>query len=700
MKSLQFTLTSLIILFISCSAFPQKLDPDTVRAQKYDMGKMWTFENPPLDYFEETYGFRPSAEWLDHVRKSSLRYGSGCSASFISEDGLIMTNHHCARGQIPTVQKGDEDFLRDGFFANNLSEERRVEGLHVDQLMIIEDVTGEIHFAMDKASSDTERVRLRSSKIKEIEERFLNTDNTLHYRVVPLYQGGKYSLYGYKRYNDIRLVFAPDLRTAKFGGDPDNFTYPRYGLDCTFLRAYENDKPVKSENYFRWSKNGAAEGEVVFVVGNPGSTDRLSTTAQMEYARDIQYPMMLDMLRQLYSLQEDQVREDQAQDFQMIARLYTIGNTLKVYEGTLNGLNDEYLMARKKAFENDFRAAVEADPGLKNRYSSTWDEISELRKKAAENAREIYAYSINPFYSSQYLVLANNLVKQSFQEVQTGRRVLTDSVLNQIYPDDLDKQYQRELVKLHVDIITRNLGQDNELIKKMTGNKRGYEAADHIISNSSLRSKEEFLKFAKASPEEILNSDDPFVYFVVNTQEKLVSLRKKNEEINARETINRQMLGEALFSIYGDEIPPDATGSLRIADGVLQSYPYNGTMAPVFTTFYGVLDRHYGFNRQFPFNLPEFWENLPEEFDLSTKLNFISTNDIIGGNSGSPVINREGEIVGLAFDGNIESLPNRYIYTTEANRTVSVHSEGMIEAIRDLYNAKRVSDEILNGKIN
>jgi hypothetical protein len=704
MKPNKIHLIIITILIFSQSSFSHRFDPDTVKAQKYDMGKMWTFENPPLDYFEETYGFRPSAEWLEQVSRAALRYGRGCSASFISEDGLIMTNHHCARGQIPTVQRDGEDFLSDGFFAKNLSEERRVEGLFVDQLLVIEDVTEEVHSAMDKAATDQDKVKLRRAKIVEIEERFVDKDNSLIYRVVPLYNGGKYSLYGYKRYEDIRLVFAPDLRTAKFGGDYDNFTYPRYGLDCTFLRAYENDKPVKSEYYFRWNEKGAAEGEVVFVVGYPGSTNRLSTIAQMEYTREIQYPMMIDMLRQLYALEESRVMAGNAEDFQLIARLYTVGNTLKVYEGTLEGLNDEYLMARKKDFENTFRNAVTNDPALVENYSGLWDEIAELRQSAAVYAGEIFAYTINPFYSSEYFLIASNLIKLALQIDKMGKMPYSeaemDSLLRSMYPDDIDREYQRELLKIQTGIIIDNLGAGNPLVQKIFGSRRGYDAADHLIANSRLRTEETFLEFARMGTNDILNSDDPFIYYVVNTQERLAELRRQNEKINSRETINNQLLGEALFHIYGDSIPPDATGTLRIADGVLLSYSYNGTIAPVFTTFYGVLDRYLGFGKRFPYNLPEFWENLPREFNPGAKLNFISTNDIIGGNSGSPVINKKGEIIGLAFDGNIESLPNRFIYTTEANRTVSVHTEGMIEAIRYLYNADRVSNEILNGKMD
>jgi hypothetical protein len=693
-----------IFFFLTPDISSQRQNFDTVTAQKFDMGKMWTFDNPPLDYFEQEYGFRPDEEWLTSVRQSALRLGGGCSASFISEDGLIMTNHHCIRGQITSVEKEGENFLRDRFHAKDISEERVIKGLYVDQLMSIQDVTEIIHSAMSKAENDSEKVKIRKEKIAEIEKDSKKKDSTLHYQIVPLYNGGKYSVYGYKRYNDIRLVFAPDLRTAKFGGDYDNFTYPRYGLDCAFLRAYENNQPVKIKDYFRWSKYGAEPGEVVFVVGNPGSTGRLSTISQMEYARDIQYPMTVDMLKSLYALQEKRVMANNGEDFKQVARLYSIGNSLKVYQGMLNGLHDEYLMARKKDFEKKFREAVKNNPELNKIYSGIWDDISESRKAASKYAGEMYAYTINPFYASEYFIIARDLVQQANQILKMGKmpptRAEMDSLLNDLYPENVDHEYQRELLKIQADIIINNLGSDHQIVQKLFGNRKGYEAVDYLLANSDFRDKKSFMKFSGMTVEEILKSDDPFIYFIVNTQDRLSEMRKLNEGIQTEESINKQLLGEALFSVYGESIPPDATFTLRIADGVLQSYEYNGTIAPVYTTFYGVLDRYYGFNKKFPYNLSEIWENLPKEFNLSTKLDFISTNDIIGGNSGSPVINKKGEIVGLAFDGNLESLPAHYIFTTEANRTVSVHSEGMIEGIRDLYKAYNIADEILNGKMS
>ena len=690
-------------VFFANSLFAQtyyEINPDTVKAQKFDMGKMWTFENPPLDYFEKEYGFKPSAELLEKFQKSALKFGGGCSASFVSEDGLIMTNHHCVRGNLPTVQTGDENILRDGFYAKSLEEERTVPNLKVEQLIIIKDVTNEIQSVMDEGNNDAEKIEIRDNKIDEIKK--LNSDKhpELTFKVTSLYNGGKYSLYGYKVYSDIRLVFVPELFVAKLGGDPDNFTYPRYGLDCAFLRAYENGEPIKTDFYFSWNNDGVVENQPVFVVGNPGGTDRINTMAQIEYARDIQYPMVVGMFSEMYSIYEEMVNETNAEDFKLIARLYSIGNALKVYSGTYKALLDPFLVARKKDFEKNFRESVNKNPELKEKYGNIWSELETSRNQARKDAHKIYAYTISGFYSPQYLSMARSLVnyaKQLKNDEITKEKY--DSLTSQLFPKDFDQQLQDRLLKVQLNIIKNNLSSDDKLVKELIGDKSTEEAAKEMISKSCFTSGEKLLELATEGYEAVLNSNDPFIYYVLNTQDELKKMQDENQARVDKEEILNQMLGEALYKVYGDEIPPDATGTLRFADGIVKGYDYNGTRAPIKTTFYGALDRYYSFDKKFPFNLPKYFEDLPDEFDPSTPLNFISTNDIVGGNSGSAVLNKNAEIVGLAFDGNIESLPSNFIYTTEANRTVCVSALGMMEAIRDLYKASRLSEEISNGKI-
>ncbi|MCH8034002.1 MAG: S46 family peptidase [Bacteroidetes bacterium] len=701
-------LHSLIIqlIFLAAVSYSQQyygIEIDTVKAQKFDMGKMWTFENPPLNYFEQEYNFKPTDDWLEKVRKSALRLGNGCSASFISADGLIMTNHHCVRGILPKLNEEDEDLLANGFFAETLDEERLVAGLFANQLIYIEDITADILSAMEKGETDSTKIKSRDEKIEELKTKASEEFPELNFKSVSYYEGSKFSLYGYRRYNDIRLVFVPELWVAKLGGDYDNFTYPRYGLDCAFLRAYDEDgNPVQADFYFSWNDKGVVEDQPVFVVGNPGSTDRIYTTAQIEYARDFRYPMRTKMFRDMYAIYEEMVIEDGAQDTKLIARLYSIGNGLKVFEGTYKALLDPYLMARKKNFENEFKNAVQSNPELNLIYGKIWKEIEKTRTEAAKNAREMFAYSTSSFYSPKYFFIASELVElaEQLNLPEDERDDLyneenLDDTIESIFPADLDSELQKKLLFVQVNILTDNLIPDDELILKLLNGKKGQAAVDYLLSNSIILTKDEVIMLANAGADSILNSNDPFIYFVLHTKDKLKKMKEENKALSEKDELNNQLLGKAMYAVYGDAIPPDATFTLRLADGVVKGYNYNGTRAPYKTTFYGSLDRYYSNDKKFPFNLPDYWEELPEEFDLSTTFNFVSTNDIVGGNSGSPVININAEIVGLAFDGNIESLPARYIYTTEANRTVSVSAQGMIEAIRNLYKAERLSEEIL-----
>jgi hypothetical protein len=697
--------TTILIIFILLAnvGYSQTyygFNPDTVKAQKFDMGKMWTFENPPLDYFEKEYGFKPSKELLEKFQKSALKFGGGCSASFVSADGLIMTNHHCVRGILPNIQRDDENLLKNGFFAKSLDEERQVPNLKVEQLTIVKDITGEIKTAMNKVKSDANKIDIRDQTIEQLKNKNSEEHPELTFKVISLYDGGKYSLYGYKVYNDIRLVFVPELFVAKLGGDPDNFTYPRYGLDCAFLRAYEDGKPIRTDFYFKWNKDGVVEDQPTFVVGNPGRTDRINTMAQIEYARDVRYPMLVGTFKEMYNIYENMVTETNAEDFKLIARLYSIGNALKVYSGTYKALLDPFLIARKRDFEKNFREAVNNSPDLKAKYSNLWNELAESRSQARKDANKIYAYTISNRYSPQYLTIAKNLVTYATQLKNNEiTKEKYDSLTANLFPKDFNKELQDKLLIIQLNIIKNNLPADDKIVKTLLDKNTPEHAAKDLLSKSSLTSKEDLRQLAGESFETVLNSNDPFICYVLNTQDELKQMQDVNQARTDREEILNQMLGEALYKVYGDAIPPDATGTLRIADGIVKGYDYNGTRAPIKTTFYGALDRYYSFDKKFPFNLPAYWENLPKEFDLSTPLDFIGTNDIIGGNSGSPVLNKDAEIVGLAFDGNIESLPSNFIYTTEANRTVCVSALGMMEAIRDLYKATRLSDELLNGKM-
>lgn len=710
-------LTSLITIGCSVSTEAQSenqswLNLDTVKAGKFDTGRMWTFDFPPVDYFKEEYNFRPTDEWLDNVRMSALRFASYCSASFVSEDGLVMTNHHCGRQSITQVNQEGEDLHTNGFIASKLEDERPVPGLFVDQLVLIKDVTNEVHHAIDKGADDAEKVANEKAIIAEIQKR--EKENTgLKISVVKLYNGGKFSLYGYKTYNDVRLVFAPESQLGFFGGDPDNFTYPRYNMDCTFFRVYDEDgKPLKTENYFKWSPNGAKAGEPVFVVGNPGSTSRLNTVAQLEFARDYQYPITEMLLNDLVSIYTQMMNERPDQKDELQDEVFSFANSQKAYGGILKGLRDPILMQKKRDFEQKFKDAVLNNDKLSEEYGTIWEDIEGTRSEIGKVTKEFAAINVtqaNPFamkYNSGYFYIASGLIELANQLMlpEEERSIAykgdeLETTIETMIPADFDVHLNRILLSKQIDRMINLLGSDNSLIDKMTGGRKGKDAADYMISNSSLTSNEKIKQLVNEGPEAVLNSEDPFIYFIRNTAERKNEIIELQKEIASREAAYVQKLGRALFEVYGTSIPPDATFTLRISDGVVEGFPYNGTYAPPFTTFHGMYDRYYGFGKEFPWSLPERWQNPPAEFDLGTPFNFVSTNDIIGGNSGSPVINKDAQIVGLAFDGNIQSLPGSFIFTTEENRTVSVHSSGMVEAIQDLYKAKRISEELISGKL-
>lgn len=690
MKNKLFTLCLGFIvafLFTLNSGFAQNTKSDI-----YDLGKMWTFEHAPVDYFEKTYGFKATQEWLEDVKLSAIRFGNGCSASFISEDGLVMTNHHCGRGYVTSVMRDGEDLSKTGFYAETLADERVVPTLWVDQLQKTIDVTKDIISAMDAGTTNEEKAKLKSDKIKEIEAKYVS-ETGLKCNVITFYNGGMYMLYCYKRFNDVRLVFSPENYVASFGGDPDNFTYPRYDLDCAFFRVYENGQPLKAKNFFNWSKNGAEDGETVFVIGNPGSTERLKTIAQLEFARDYTVPSRLYQLNFVADYLDKFIKNNPDKKLRYQDTYFGVLNSQKVFKGLDKALKDNEMMARKKDFEDKQREKVNASMEMKSKFGNIWNEIEQGSTDYAKIYNDLLGYEIGNRFQSRYVAMAKMITRNAFAGKQTP-----DSILNIVY-DNLDTDFNKGLLELDMNAIYDNLKNNNQFVKSAFNNNDRNGVVEYILSNSMLTNKDGATKLAKMSIDELKTANDPLIKFIMESKKTLEGLQEKRNEVEARIDINGQLLGQALFGLYGTSIPPDATLTLRIADGVIKSFNYNGTIAPPFTTFYGMYDRYYSHGKKFPWDLPERWVNRPAEFDLETPFNLVSTNDIIGGNSGSAMINKNAEVVGLVFDGNIESLPGRYIFTTELNRTVSVDSRGLLEAIKDLYKAKRLAYEIENGKM-
>jgi hypothetical protein len=652
---------------------------------------MWTFENPPLEYFEAEYGFRPSEEWLSHARLATLRLPN-CTASFVSPAGLVMTNHHCARESATAVSLPGEDLLTDGFLAAAPEDERSVPDLYVDQLVEIHDVTAEVVGTSPMAGAA--QVAARDSAAAAIGER-LGGDLGLSCEVTSLYYGGRYSAYCYQRYDDVRLVFAPEGAIGYFGGDPDNFTYPRYSFDVSFFRVYgEDGRPLSTDYWFPWSEAGAEEGDPVFVVGNPGSTSRLNTVAQLEYKRDLDYPFTIRLLESRAEVLAAHMDRRPETRQELINDYFSLRNSLKAFEGELAGLRNPSLMGRKVAFERDFQAAVAGDSGLEARYGRLWDEIADLRRRLGRISPELNGLNQGGFVRSVTLLAAAQLVQ--FGPAAASGRV----------PDDVLADFRAELEALVVDpeleqaILAAQLadarlllGDDDPFVRAALGGQEPLEAAATLLQTSAVDDSAGRSGLL-AEPASIATSADPAIVLMRQALPRLQRASRDYQQLLAQEEARTAQLARALFDVYGAAIPPDATFTLRLADGVVAGYEYNGTRAPAFTTFFGMYDRHFGQPDREEWVLPERWLTRPGAFDLDAPLNLVSTNDIIGGNSGSPLIDRDGAIVGLIFDGNIESLPGDFIYTTEAARAVSVHSAGILEALRDLYGADRIVREI------
>jgi hypothetical protein len=668
------------------------------KAGKFDTGRMWTFDYPPVDYFKTTYGFTPDKEWFEKARLGALRL-PGCTSSFVSEDGLVMTNHHCARGALAAVAKEGEKLVTEGFYARTLDEERKSPVTYVDQLVLIQDVTTDMQAAFDSGTSDSAKTNNRIAKQGEIMRMYAakykksNPADSMVFTVYSFYNGGRYSLYGFKRFTDVRLVFAPEEEIAFYGGDPDNFTYPRYDFDVSFFRVYENGKPYRTKNFFPFSKNGAAEGEAVFVIGNPGTTNRLNTVAQLETLRDYTFPFALETLGSRLRALNSYVEKHPDKRYDYINTIFGIANSLKAVTGYLGGLKDPVLMAKKVDFEKNFRSAVTGNAQLSAKYGDPWDEIAGYERGTQSMRPE--GSALNTRNWSTTLSLATGLI--DFATGQTDFR--GRPAMKPPFPRNYAPEVEKMLLTDQLTFMQKTFAETNEAFNNLMAGRTPQQAADAIISSSVFGSKEKYEAFSAGKQDEIMKSNDPVMVFAKYAVAQSSELQAQMRAIAAKQQPLLALLGKAMYDVYGTSIPPDATFSLRIADGVVKGYEYNGTLAPIYTTFYGMYDRYYSFGKKDPWNLPARWANPPADFKMSTPLDFVSTNDIIGGNSGSPVLNKKLEVVGLIFDGNIESLPGNVIFDETKNRSVSVHSSGIIEGMDKIYKAERIAKELRAAKI-
>ncbi|MDH3496486.1 MAG: S46 family peptidase [Gemmatimonadota bacterium] len=666
-----------------------------------ETGTMWTFDIPPLDYWAQRYDFRPSPDWLNHVRLSAVRQ-PGCSASFVSADGLVMTNHHCARGCIEGVTRDGEDLLENGFYARTRDEERSCPNMTLDQLLSIREVTDSVTGAVPAGLSPTQAAERRAATIVDIQNRCEAQGTGLNCQVVNMYRGGKYMLYTFRRYTDVRLAFAPDGPIAFFGGDPDNFTYPRHDMDVSFYRAYDNGQPVRTD-HFTWSERGASEGDLVFVVGNPGSTGRLNTMAQLEYLRDVQYPASLDALaRQIAVLHElSDMDASRARAFRN--RLFGLENSQKAITGYRVGLTDADRLAHKRTWEANFRARVNAKPELKQAYGDAWDQIAKIRTDlAALDARRRVA-TFNMF-GSRLMTIAGVVVRYPTEMAKPdGERMgmfrdANRAGLERFLAAPVDTAYERRMLAAFFTAMQDAVPATDPARRAALGGQTPAAAAQRLVAGTTLGSPSAVKQLLDGGSGAVQTSSDPVIALarVIDPIER--ELSTKVNDLQDREAQHDERIARALLAVFGNSVAPDATFSLRISDGVVRRYPYNGTVAAPFTTFYGLYDRWTAFSGKSPWHLPPRWIDAREKVNLATPLNAVSTNDIIGGNSGSPVINRDAEIVGLIFDGNIEQLPNRFLYREAVERSVWVDARGIVEALRNVYGAGALADELLGKK--
>ncbi|MEX0945061.1 MAG: S46 family peptidase [Balneolaceae bacterium] len=665
-----------------------------------DNGRMWTFEYAPVEYFAETYGFTPDEAWFEHARMSAVRI-RGCSGSFVSNMGLVMTNHHCARNLTTQIGLEGENTLDNGFYADSLSHERKIENYYVDQLVDIRDVTDRILNEVDAAPLEMQS-DARQEAIGRVQAEL--SEEVAHYgdrqvQVVSLFNGGRYSAYIFRRFTDIRMVMAPELQIGYYGGDTDNFTYPRYNLDMSFLRVYVDNEPYEPEYYFPFAENGVQEDDGVFMIGNPGRTTRLNTVAQLAHTGTFDLPFRTSLFTRIIEGLEAFFEYDSTtpEAQQLRNTIFGLKNSQKLFGGQILAHNDEYLMGRRVDNEQNFIEALNESPELSDTYIPIIDRIAEIQEeKAALAPYSFLTLGITPnsFASAALLQRAYFYTRMDRIENDEETKAALKNQIENIH--DKNPFLEKQLIITHLNYLADALGSEHPYLQEITDGRSFDTVADYLIANSDFATAAQTLELLEEADSAI---DDPAVSYFRTFGQRLFDNTDRFRELIQEEGELQTQLGRGWFAVYGTSIPPDATFSPRIQDGVVAGYEYNGTYAPAYTTFYGLYDRHHSHVDEPEWALPERWATPSTTLDLATPVNFVSTNDIIGGNSGSPVVNINLEVVGLAFDGNVESMgSSTFILDDRSARSVSVDVRGMLESLRHIYKANRIVEELENSK--
>jgi len=655
---------------------------------------MWLFNDLPKEHLKTKYGFEPSDEWAQHVMLSSVRFNSGGSASFVSSKGLVLTNHHVGADTLHKVSTPEHNYYQDGFLAKTTADEIEAPDLELNQLVSVDDVTERVNAAVKSEMSTEEAFAARRAVMSEIEKESLDKTG-LRSDVVTLYGGGRYHLYRYKKYTDVRLVWAPESGIAFFGGDADNFEYPRYCLDVCLFRVYEDDKPAKIEHFLKVSEKGAADGEVVFVPGNPGRTQRIFTSAALKYQRDRYVPYVLDFLRRREILYQQFGLEGEEQERQARDDLFGTQNARKAYTGMIQGLQNPVFLARKQEEEEATRAKVENDPDLK-KYAGAWKTIEDTQARRADALGQTAGFAGRHYSIAETLVfMAAEDQKPNAKRLRQYRESARASLEQQLFsPAPIHTDLERLKFADSLALFVERRGGDHPLVKKVLDGKSPQSRAAELVGGTGVTDVEFRRKLAKGGQAAIDASTDPMIRLAKLMEPEARRARKINDELDELERQAYSQITTAVYAVKGTGTYPDATFTLRLAFGPVAGYVEGGQAIPPWTTIAGAFEHEKNHGAKEPWKLPAKWHTRKDQLDPDTPFNFVCTADIIGGNSGSPVINRKAELVGVIFDGNIQSLTSRYFYSDKVARAVSVHSSVVLESLRKIYDAERLADEI------
>ncbi len=659
---------------------------------------MWVFDRFPRDLVQKNYGVSLSQDFLKHLERSSVRFNNGGSGSFVSPHGLLFTNHHVGQDCIQKVSSAEHDYMANGFYAASEGNEKLCPDLEVNVLVATSDVTAKVNDGIRADTTTADANRMRKASMGRIEKECSSASGN-RCDVVTLYSGGQYSLYQYKKYTDVRLVFAPEYAIAQFGGDPDNFMYPRFCLDFSLFRAYENGKPAVTPEYLAWSHAGVKDGELTFVSGNPGSTGRLQTVAQMEFSRDVSYPLILSMLQE----RSDRLLAFGAQNAEnkRVAQDYldTAQNSLKAITGFEQGLKDPKLMQRKREDERKLRAAIADDPGKQQKFGKVWDEIAAAYADYAKFFKTYYLLEAGPD-SSELFSIARGVARYAEEKPKPNDQRLREyqdaglASLEQglFSPAPLNAPLEELMLAIEFRFLEKQLGAGDPVVKAVLAGKTPEQAAHYWVSTSKIQNVEERKRLAH-NLDGVKNSEDGMIRLALLLDGPARKYRKEFEDkVEAAITASASKIAQARFAVYGANEYPDATFTPRLSYGPVKGYSdAAGHPVPYATTIAGLYKHATGKD---PFQLPASWIKAKAALDPKTPFDFVTTSDTHGGNSGSPTVNTRNEIIGILFDGNIEGLPNRYLYSEERARSVHVASNVIIESLKKVYHADRVLAEL------